>query len=96
MINKLKDLKYKNKILYFVVLPLLGLLIVFKFLIDNNLFKANKELKNTQKQDFDLEKEQKDAEAKANKLIKEANGHKNEAEKLEEKDTEADENWHSK
>jgi hypothetical protein len=49
MIDKIKNLKSSNKVLYYILLPILGILVIaffaVNFLKDWNFFKAKKELK---------------------------------------------------
>tara|TARA_R100000951_G_C2495676_1_gene135838 strand:- start:66 stop:377 length:312 start_codon:yes stop_codon:yes gene_type:complete len=102
MIDKLKSLKDKNKILYYILLPLLGigLLVaaVAKIMGDFNIQKAKDSIKKTQKKDFDLEKEQKEAEAKAKALQDEADDHNEKADQHKEEANNADSDldWHKK
>jgi len=102
MIDKLKGLKDKNKILYYILLPLLGigLLVAFvaKIMGDFNIQKAKDSIKKTQKKDFDLEKEQKEAEAKAKALQEEAaqHGKKADQHKKESDNADSDLDWHKK
>lgn len=102
MIKKLKSLKEKNKILYYVALPLLGIALlvalVAKVLSDFNILGANKDLKNAELKDIDLAKEQEEAKRKAEEMHKEAMNHGKKAEehenKAEEKNDDLD--WHLK
>mgnify|MGYP006899603267 CR=1 FL=1 len=100
MIDKLKELKKKNKALYYIGLPLLGILLlvtaIAKIMGDFNISKAKEDIKNTQNKDFDLEREQKEAERKAKELIAEADGHGDKADEAEKKanEAEADLDWH--
>jgi len=102
MIDKLKGLKEKNKILYYVLLPLLGigLLVagIAKIMGDFNISKAKEAMKKTQKKDFDLEREQKEAERKAKELQDEAAGHGAKADKHKENadNQDSDLDWHKK
>ena len=102
MIEKLRALKKKNKLLYYIGLPLLGVALLVTFIAsimsDFNISKAKEQMKDTQKEDFDLEAEQKAAEHKAKELQRQAAGHKEKAEAHEEKveEVDADEDWHLK
>jgi len=102
MIDKLKALKEKNKVLYYILFPLLaiGLLVAFiaKVMGDFNISKAKDSIKKTQKKDFDLEKEQKEAERKAKALQDEAaqHGAKADAHKEEADKADSDLDWHEK
>ena len=71
MIDKLKELKDKKKLLYYVALPLLGLLLLVKFLMDVNTKGAVKDIDKAEKADATLQDEQKAAEVKA-QVYKEA------------------------
>ena len=103
MIKKLKALKEKNKILYYILVPLLGigLLVagIAKVLMDFNVIGAKKDLKKTELKDIDLKAEQDEAERKAQEMQNEANKHKAKAEDYEakaEENTDIDEDWHLK
>lgn len=71
MIDKLKELKKNKKILYYVALPLLGLLLLVKFLMEINTNGAVKDIEKAEKADAVLQDEQKEAEVKA-QIYKEA------------------------
>ena len=88
MIDKLKDLKTKKKFLYYIALPLLGILLLVKFLMEMNVKGAVKDVEEAEKADAILQDEQKEAEVKAD-VFKEA------ADKAEEaiENIEVDENW---
>jgi hypothetical protein len=102
MINKIKALKKKNKVLYYILCPLLviGLIAaaVAKIMGDFNISKAKDSIKKTQQKDFDLEKEQKEAERKAKALQEEAEQHgaKADAHKEEAVKADSDLDWHEK
>lgn len=88
MIDKLKELKGKKKLLYYVALPLIGILLLVKFLMELNVLGAVKDVKKAEKADAALQDEQKEAEVKA-KMHKEA------ADKAEEEidNIKVDEDW---
>lgn len=101
MIDKLKSLKEKNKILYYILIPLLGigLLVagISKILSDLNVLSAKKDLKKVELKDIDLKIEQKEAELKAQAMQDEAKQHGDKAEQHEAKaneKTNGDEDWH--
>lgn len=100
MIDKLKGLKDKNKILYYILLPLLGIGIlvagIASIMSGFNINKAKEDIKETQMGDFDLEAEQKEAERKAKELLNQADKHGAKAEEHEDKADKADVEgeWH--
>lgn len=100
MIDKLKGLKNKNKILYYILLPLLGigLLVagIASIMSGFNLNQAKKDIKKTQMGDFDLEAEQKEAERKAKELLNQAKKAGAKADKHEEnaENADAEGEWH--
>lgn len=98
MIHKLISLKNKNKVLFYLLLPLLSVVLIFKVLMSFNVLFGKKDIKKTEKNDFDLKSEQEEANRKANELLKEAAGHKAKAEAYEEKADNADTSldWHTK
>ena len=88
MIEKIKGLKGKSRLLYYMVLPLLGILLLVKYLMDTNVLGAVKDVEKAEKADAALQDEQKAAEVKA-EIYKEA------ADKAEEEieNIEIDEDW---
>ena len=73
--NKLLDLKKKNKILYYVLFPLVIIALIVKFLMDNNVLGAKKSIKKAELKDIDLKAEQEEAQRKAEVMKAEADGH---------------------
>jgi len=97
VIDKLASLK-PNKILFWVLIPLVIVAFVLKLLMDGIVKDAKKDIKETQLKDIDLEKEQKEIEAKAEEIFKESKTHKEVAENHEAnaENAEVDEDWHKK
>jgi hypothetical protein len=96
--EKLLALKDKNKILYYVLFPLVIIALIIKFVLDNNESKAREEIKDAQKVDFDLEAEQDEAKRIADELKADAAGHGAKAEEHENNanNADADSDWHLK
>lgn len=98
MIDKLLNLKHKNKILYYILIPLVAIALLLKLLMELNVLGAKKDIKKAEKKDIDLKAEQEEAMRKAKELQDEAAGHKTSAEKHESKASESkgDADWHLK
>ena len=90
MIDKLKELKDKKKLLYYVALPLLGILLLVKFLMEMNVKGAVKDVKKAEKADAQLQDEQKEAEVKAQIYKEEADKAEDEIAIMRDK---VDEDW---
>lgn len=98
MIETILKLKDNNKILFWILIPLVIIALVVKFLMDMNIAGAKKDLLKTKKVDIDLAAEQEAANNKANALLQEAlnagdkaKNHENKA-----KNSESDLDWHLK
>lgn len=72
MLEKLMSLKENNKLLYYILFPLILLGIILKILSDNNLIGATKDLRNTEKETSDLQNEINDLNDQADALVDEA------------------------
>lgn len=98
MIDKLLNLKHKNKILYYILIPLVVIAVIIKFLIELNVFGAKKDIKKAEQKDIDLKAEQEAAERKAEELRREAAEHKASAERHEKEADKEDAglDWHLK
>lgn len=102
MIDKIKQLQDKNKLLKYVLLPILGVAIVItliaKVLGDFNILGAKKDIQEAEKKDIDLAKEQREAEEKAKQMQEEAKKHGEKAKEHENKadNVDVDEDWHLK
>lgn len=110
MISKILNLKNTNKLLFYVLLPIVGLAFLVNFLMKLNIIGAKNDLKNTKEEVLDLEKEKKEALDKATKILKEVESHKKavknhqtkaddaraRAEAAESKTEDIDYDWHLK
>ena len=81
------NLKENNKLLYYILIPLVTIALIIKILADNNIIGAKKDLLDTEKKDSTLKEEMDDLIEKSDDLVEEA------------KDTidsigDTDENWH--
>ena len=96
--DKLLNLKNTNKVLYYILIPLVLIALAVKFLMDNNIIGAKKSLDDAEKKDIDLKAEQEEAERKAKELQDKANKHGEAAKKHEENadNVDVDEDWHLK
>lgn len=98
MKDKLLKLKQTNKTLYYIVFPIVILLLIvgtiMEILSKSNSSQATNDLINIQKEDFDLSKEQENAKRKAQELIKKAKKHSQKAKELENENETVDENWY--
>lgn len=79
MISKLLNLKNTNKILFWVLLPLIAVAFVVNILMKLNVLGGKRDLKNTEKEVIDLEKEKAEAIRKANELQNQASEHDSKA-----------------
>lgn len=79
MIEKLLNLKNTNKILFWVLLPLVAIAFGINLLMKANVLGAKRDLKKTELEVIDLEKEKDAAIKKANELQGEAQTHENNA-----------------
>lgn len=86
------------RIMFWVLIPLILILLIIKFITDSNIINALKDLRKTELKDFELQKKQEEAERKARELEKQANEHGAAAEKHENeaKDSHVDLDWHKK
>lgn len=82
MISKLLNLKNTNKVLFWVLIPLVALAFIAKFLMDMNIIGAKKYLKKTEDKIIDLQKEKEEAERKAQEMLNKAQKHENKAQEL--------------
>lgn len=95
MLDKLINLWNTNKWLFFLLLPLVIGAFILKIYLEYNQFQAEKELKNAENTDNKLKNEQE-------KLNKEAENHKNEADSAANRIKDRNENnvvdldWHKK
>ena len=95
MIDKLAGLWGKSKLLFFLLIPITLAAVAIKMFLAYNMYKAEKDLKNTQKKDDVLKKQQ-------DEFNKKANEHKTNADKIEKdiekrnKNKELDLDWHKK
>ena len=83
MLNKILELKSTNKILFWVLLPIVIIAFVVKFLSSNNIEGAKEDLQEAEKTDEVLRNEQEELNNEADKLVAEVKNN-----------TEVDENWH--
>ena len=70
--EKLLNLKENNKLLYYLLFPIIIFVIVLKFMSDNNISAARDELNDTENNDIELAKLQDDYNAEANDLVDDA------------------------
>lgn len=82
-----KNLWEKNKIFFFLLLPIVLLVIFRNVVFDLLLGSARKIFDNAQKKDSELLKSQVEANAKADQIVEDAN-------KLSNNKTEVAEDWH--
>jgi len=75
MIEKLLNLKKTNKVWFWILLPLVAVAAVIHFAMKLNVIGAKRDLKKTENEVIDLEKEKEAAIKKANELQQEALGH---------------------
>lgn len=110
MIEKLLNLKNTNKVLFWVLIPLVAVAFIVNLLMKFNILGAKRDLKKTENQVIDLEKEKDAAIKKANELKNQAQEHENKAqehhkvadeaksksEKKEAEKADIDYDWHKK
>lgn len=110
MINKLLGLKENNKVLFWILIPLVALAFIVKILMELNIIGAKRDLKKAENNVLEIQKQKEEAERKAKELIEsskkndekaknhhvKADEHKANAEKLEKEKPKIDENWHLK
>lgn len=94
MIDKILNIKNKSKILYYIIFPLVIIAFIAKFLMENNISGAKKDLKKAEEKDAALKAEQDRLEAESEKAKAEADGHKDKAEDLENDKPSVGEDWH--
>lgn len=79
MISKLLNLKNTNKVLFWVLIPLVAFAFIIKILMELNILGAKRDLKKTEKETIDLGKEKEEAEAKAKEFLNQAEKHESKA-----------------
>ena len=110
MISKLLNLKNTNKVLFWVLIPVVALAFIAKFLMEMNIIGAKRDLKDAEIDVADFNKEKEEAERKAKEFLDQAQKHENKAsehhkkadeakaasEKKESEKADIDYNWHLK
>jgi len=92
ILNDLANMWNKSKILFFILLPLVILAIGFNLYRDYQVMKAKEDLKDTENKDSKLEKEKREALAKAGKEKAKADAAAKKRKDRKEEDV--DEDWH--